>query len=56
MKGFELKHNGQITKGTVENGATSISLFQHKGVIHLAFEDLMLIRKLWKGLLSKKRN
>lgn len=40
MTGFELKHNGQITKGAVENGVTSISLFQHKEVIHLAFGGL----------------
>lgn len=40
MTGFELKHNGQITTGAVVNGVTSISLFQHKGVIHLAFGGL----------------
>lgn len=40
MTGFELKHNGQITKGSVENGVISISLFQQKGVVHLAFGGL----------------
>lgn len=37
MTGFELKHNGQTTKGAVKNGVMSISLFQHKGSAHLAF-------------------
>lgn len=40
MIGFELKHNGQTTKGTVENGVTSISLLQREGVVHLRFGGL----------------
>ncbi len=40
MLGFELKHNGQTTKGAVENGVVSISLLQHEGVIHLSLGGL----------------
>lgn len=43
MTGFELNHNGQIIKGAVENGVTSISLFQHNGVFIWHLEDLMPI-------------
>lgn len=40
MEGFELKHNRQITKGSVENGVISISLFQQEGTVHLRFGGL----------------
>lgn len=40
MIGFELNHNGRITKGTVEKGVTTIFLSQHNGVVHLAFRGL----------------